>query len=294
MLRSIADDIKSSFDYGNMIVKLIIINIAVFVITALLNAFFPMFYGNHILPYLAIPGDLLTLLYRPWTIITHMFLHGGLWHLISNMLILYWFGNIAGDLLGDRKILPVYIIGGLVGALFYVLSYQFLPNIGPYALGASAAVLAIVFTAVATAPDYVVSLILIGDVRIKFIGLVILFLDIIGTQSNVNSGGHIAHLGGTLFGFLFVYLLRNGTDLSLYFNNFIDFITFKKKETPRRKTTLKVAHRAENLQQKPVRTQQTKTDISVRVDEILDKIKQKGYDSLTDEEKEVLYHASKN
>ncbi|MBK8624369.1 MAG: rhomboid family intramembrane serine protease [Saprospiraceae bacterium] len=294
MFRSIADDIKSSFDYGNMIVKLIIINIAVFVITALLSAFFPLFYATNILPYIAIPGDLITLLYRPWTIVTHMFLHDGLWHLIGNMITLYWFGNIAGDLLGDKKILPVYILGGLMGALFYILSYQFLPNIGVFALGASAAVLAIVFTAVATAPDYVVSLVLLGDVRIKFIGLVILFLDIIGTQSNINSGGHIAHLGGTLFGFLFVYLLRSGRDLSLSFNNFIDFITFKKRERPKRKTTLKVAHRAENFQQKATKTSSSKTDISIRVDEILDKIKQKGYDSLTDEEKEVLYHASKN
>lgn len=294
MFRSIVDDIKSSFDYGNMIVKLIIINIAVFVITALLSAFFPLFYATNILPYIAIPGDLITLLYRPWTIVTHMFLHDGLWHLIGNMITLYWFGNIAGDLLGDKKILPVYILGGLMGALFYILSYQFLPNIGVFALGASAAVLAIVFTAVATAPDYVVSLVLLGDVRIKFIGLVILFLDIIGTQSNINSGGHIAHLGGTLFGFLFVYLLRSGRDLSLSFNNFIDFITFKKRERPKRKTTLKVAHRAENFQQKATKTSSSKTDISIRVDEILDKIKQKGYDSLTDEEKEVLYHASKN
>lgn len=294
MFKSIGEDIKASFDYGNMIVKLIIINIAVFVVTSLLSAFFPFFYANNILPYLAIPGDLMTLLYRPWTIITHMFLHGGLWHLIGNMITLYWFGNIAGDLLGDKRILPVYILGGLIGALFYSLSYQFLPNIGSYAMGASAAALAIVFTAVATAPDYVVHLILVGPVRIKFIGLVILFLDIIGTQGYINSGGHIAHLGGTLFGFLFVYLLRNGTDLSLYFNRFIDLITFNKKPSPKRKTTLKIAHKSEVLQQNSTKSQPTKTDISVRVDEILDKIKQKGYDSLTDEEKEVLYHASKN
>ena len=294
MFRSIAEDIRSSFDYGNMIIKLVIINVAVFVITALLNAFFPEFYSSNILPYLALPGDLMTLLYRPWTVITHMFLHSGLWHLIGNMITLYWFGNIAGDLLGDRKILPVYILGGLAGAIFYLLSYQFLPNIGIYALGASAAALAIVFTAVATAPEYVVHLLLFGPVRIKFIGLVILFIDIIGTQSNANSGGHIAHLGGTLFGFWFVYLLRKGVDLSEYFHRFVDFITFKKKKRPVGKATLKVAHRADNITRKQSKNFVAKTDISRRVDEILDKIKQKGYDSLTDEEKEVLYQASKN
>lgn len=298
MFRSVADDIKSSFDYGNMIVKLIIINIAVFVVTALLEAFFPTIYATHILPYLAIPGDLTTLLYRPWTLITHMFLHNGMWHLIGNMITLYWFGNIAGDLLGDRRILTIYILGGLVGAIFYLLSYQFLPFIGPYALGASAAALAIVFTAVATAPDYIIHLMFLGEVRIKFIGLFILFIDIIGTQGNMNTGGHFAHLGGTLFGFLFVYLLRNGTDLAKSFNQFVEFITFRTKKTePVRKSTLKVAHRSEALTQKQNRvspTKVTKNDISVRVDEILDKIKQNGYDSLSDEEKEVLYIASKN
>jgi len=293
MFRSITEDVKSSFDYGNMVVKLIIINIVVFMVTALLNAFFPVFYQSNILPYLALPGDALTLLFRPWTLITHMFLHNGFWHLAWNMLTFYWFGNIAGDLLGDRKILPVYILGGLTGAIAFLLSFQLLPNIGSYALGASAAVLAIVFTGVATAPDYNISLILLGNVRIKFIGLFILFFDIIGINANSNSGGHIAHLGGTLFGFLFVYLLRKGTDLSAWFNHFIDFISLKRKKKIVKKTNLKVAHRSDLIGTKTADTKSKHQNISTRVDEILDKIKQKGYDSLTDEEKEILYQASK-
>jgi membrane associated rhomboid family serine protease len=284
MFRSIAEDVKSAFDYGNMLVKLIIINIVVFVVTALLNAFLPEIYSSNILPYLALPGELNVLLYRPWTLLTHMFLHQGLWHLIGNMITLYWFGNIAGDLLGDRKILPVYLLGGLMGALFYIVSYQLLPQIGIYALGASAACLAIVFTAVATAPDYVVHLILVGPVRIKYIGLFILFLDIIGTAGNSNTGGHLAHLGGTLFGFLFVWLLRNGTDMSSWF-----YIQNKPKRKP--VSRLKVAHKAEILSGK--KSQENRTGLSNRVDEILEKIKSKGYSSLTDEEKEVLYQASK-
>lgn len=284
MFRSIAEDVKSAFDYGNMLVKLIIINIVVFVVTALLNAFLPEIYANHILPYLALPGELHVLLYRPWTLLTHMFLHQGLWHLIGNMITLYWFGNIAGDLLGDRKILPVYLLGGLMGALFYIVSYQMLPQIGIYALGASAACLAIVFTAVATAPDYVVHLILVGPVRIKYIGLFILFLDIIGTAGNSNTGGHLAHLGGTLFGFLFVWLLRNGTDISSW---------FYRSERPKQKpvSRLKVAHKADVLTAN--RSKVNKTELSTKVDQILEKIKSKGYSSLSDEEKEVLYQASK-
>jgi len=277
-----------------LIIKLVIINVGVFVLTALINAFFPEGYQANILPYLALPGDMDVLIYRPWTIITHMFLHNGIWHLAGNMITLYWFGNIAGDLLGDRKILPVYILGGIVGAIFYLISYNAFAGIGSYALGASAATLAILFTAVTTAPDYMIHLLFLGEVRIKFIGLFILFIDIIGTQGNINSGGHFAHLGGCFFGILFVYLLRKGTDISAPFNNMGDRLMNGNKKQKHTKTVLKVAHRSPELTQKQAKNTSTKSDISVRVDEILDKIKQKGYDSLTDEEKEVLYQASKN
>ncbi len=294
MFRSIAQDIKSSFNYGNMVIKLIIINVSFFMVTALLGAFFPSFYQSSILPYLALPGDLSLLMYRPWTLITHMFVHTGFWHLAWNMLTFYWFGNIAGDLLGDRRILPVYFMGGLVGAIFYIISFYLLSGIGSFALGASAAVLAIVFLAVATAPDYVVHLILLGPVRIKFIGLVILFFDIIGVNATVNSGGHIAHLGGTLFGFLFVYLLRSGTDLSKYFNDIPGIFRSKnsKIKAPGRK--LKIAHKSELLSSKSSSVKTNPKNLSSRVDEILDKIKLHGYDCLSEEEKEILYQASKN
>ena len=120
-----------------------------------------------------------------------------------------------------------------------------------------------------------------------------MFFDIIGINATVNSGGHIAHLGGTLFGFLFVYLLRSGTDLSVYFNNFIEILSFKRKKQPVKRGNLKVAHRSELIEKKSSHARTRPNNISSRVDEILDKIKQKGYDSLTDEEKEILYQASK-
>ncbi|MBK9733852.1 MAG: rhomboid family intramembrane serine protease [Saprospiraceae bacterium] len=293
MFRSIADDIKASFDYGNMVVRLIIINVAVYMVTALIEAFVPDFYHSSILPYLALPGDPILILYRPWTLFTHMFLHSGLWHLIWNMVVFYTFGNIAGDLLGDRKILPIYIIGGLFGASAYILSYQFMPAVGSFALGASAAVMAIVFAAVVTAPDYMIHLILLGPVRIKFIGLFVLFFDIIGVKSGDNSGGHIAHLGGTLFGFLFVYLLKEGIDFSKYWYQVIDFFSLKIIREPKRKSNLKVTYRSPDINRSDKTPLRSKS-MQSRVDEILEKIKQKGYESLTDEEKEVLYQASKN
>jgi membrane associated rhomboid family serine protease len=290
MFDSIIKDIRYQFDSGNMVTRLIIINTGVFIITALLKAFFPEIYSVNILPYLALPGDFQLLLVRPWTLLSHMFLHSGLWHIIWNMLTFYWFGAITGDLLGDRRILPVFLLGGLTGAVVYLISSYFLSLQGGYALGSSAAVLAVVFTAVATAPEYRINLLFFGEVRIKFIGLIILFLDIIGTQSTHNSGGHLAHLGGALFGFLFVYLLRRGTDLSRIPNPLSVFSGNKKRPGKR---SLKVAYKSYKVKDASGNGATGRNPISTRVDEILDKIKQKGYDSLTEEEKDILYQASK-
>lgn len=283
MFRSLTEDLKQTFSYGNMITRLIIINAGVFVVTALVSAFLPAFYATSILPWIALPGKFSDFIIKPWTIISHMFLHQGLWHLIWNMLTLYWFGNIAGDLLGDKKILPAFFLGGLIGSFFFLLGNAFLAHPGSLAMGSSAAVLSIVFAAVTTAPEYRVHLILIGPVRIKFIGLFILFIDIIGTQSASNSGGHLAHLGGALAGFLFVYLLRSGIDLSAT----PSWFRWKKSAKPGNKK-LKIAHKAPVLSHKG-NTEST----SMQVDRILEKIKLRGFDSLSAAEKEILNRASK-
>lgn len=282
MIQSIYQDIRQSFLHGNMIVRIIIINIALYMVLALTQALFPAFFGS-IFPYIALSGKIVNWLYKPWTLLTHMFSHTGFFHMAWNMIILYWFGNIVGDLLGDKKILPLFILGGLTGALFYMLSFQFLPTIAPLALGASAAVLAIVFAAVAVAPDYRVYLILLGPVKIKFIGLFILFFDLLGATSNVNAGGHIGHLGGTLFGFLFIYLLRKGIDLS----------DWPKKTSleNKKKRHLKVSYRAEKANPKPTKSPRQTNEEEV-IDKILEKIKQVGFENLTEEEKGRLERAS--
>ena len=289
MFSSVASDVKNTFSYGNMVMKLILINVGIFVITALTEAFFPQYYFSNILPWLALPADLSTFSTRPWTIITYMFVHADIWHIAWNMILLYWFGNITGDLLGDRRVLPIYLYGGIAGGLLFMLSAALLPYVGNQAIGASAAVLAVVFAAVMTAPEYRMHLLLLGEVRIKYIGLVILFLDLIGTSARSgNSGGHIAHLGGTMLGIIFVYLLRNGTDMgSLFYRE-------KKRETHQRKPSLRVAHKAENLPSERMRSLSKQKDLTRQVDEILEKIKKNGYDSLSEEEKEILYKASKS
>jgi membrane associated rhomboid family serine protease len=284
MFSSIRQDISNTFKYGNMMNRLIIVNIAIYMVFALIKAFVPEFYLNFV-TYFQLPGELSRLVYRPWTMITHMFLHEGLWHLIWNMLLFYTFANILGDLIGDDKILPTYILGGLFGACAYVLAFNLFGNgtMGFVAQGASAAVLAIVFASVSTSPDYRVNLLLIGPVAIKYIGLFILFFDIIGTQGMDNSGGHYAHLGGALFGFLLLFSLRNGWDISKIFKRRTQVGKSNKKPT-----TLRVAHRADKSQSDTKVGQPSSSSI----DKILDKIKSSGYNSLTVEEKEILDKAS--
>lgn len=297
MFQSILDDLKQAIRSGNMITRLIIINCIVFFITAIGKALFPSAY-DFIFPYIALPGNLLELVTRPWTVITHMFIHAGAMHLLFNMLFLYWFGRIVGDLLGDRRILPLYFLGGLIGAAAYIISHQLLPSaVGPYAVGASAAIMCMVATAGAIAPDYIIRLIFIGDVRLKYVVLFIILMDLIGATEG-NTGGHIAHLGGAALGFMFVKQLHAGSDISSPMENLLKKITAWVSDNPvetrsrkKKKTPLKVAHKGKpaHRQDKAPKPQ----NFQAELDRILDKIKEDGYESLSAEEKEFLFQASK-
>jgi len=304
MLQSIKDDIKKAFQYGNMVNKLLIANLAVFVIAILLPVFLQPFDGVYdaILRNLQISSDPLKVLLKPWTLITHMFLHIGVWHIVWNMILLYWFGRIVGDLIGDNKILPIYIYGGLVGALIFIVYFNLIGEgtLG-YAHGASAAVMAMVMVAALVAPDYNIRLILLGDIKIKYIALAMIILDLAGTAGDSNTGGHFAHLGGVFFGWYFVYAMRAGNDLSVGFNRLID--KFKslfepKKEVAPRRSPLKVKYKAKDFASNTKSKGSRRSDndnlpFQEKLDGILEKIKAKGYDNLSDEEKEFLFQASK-
>ncbi len=295
MMTSIIDDIKRSFNSGNMITRIIIVNVAVFMFLALFNAFVPTVYASFS-NWVYLPSSPIKLLTRPWTIITHMFSHVGMWHMAFNMLILYWFGRIVGDLLNDRRVLPLYLLGGLAGAVVYFLAANLLSDVaGGSAHGASAAVLCIVAAAAMTSPDYTVRLLFLGDVKIKWIAVAVIFVNILGTQGNVNTGGSWGHLGGLAFGIFYVWKLRKGTDITEPMQDTINWIADKYNGVPKKKkTTLKVTHVA--TKKSPIkknRTSSASLDLQKQVDVILDKIKVKGYDSLTDEEKEILFTASK-
>ncbi|MBI5915259.1 MAG: rhomboid family intramembrane serine protease [Bacteroidetes bacterium] len=310
MFTSIWEDIKSQFSHGNMLTRIILVNIGVFVMLLLARLVLAPVgeggaYGSF-LHFFTISSDWRHNLTHPWVLVTHMFLHEGFWHILWNMLLFYWFGRIVGDLLGDRRVLPIYLLSGLAGGLMYfgVANLATHWDFGNYALGASAAFMGTVVVAGMTAPNYLISLPLLGDVRLKFIVAFFILLDLVGLSNNNNSGGSFGHLGGALMGYVIAQQLQNGRDLTAPVNDLMNAVTsfFKNIFSGKRRPRPKVAYKNPNLKKQPVskqgrsnqRRSNTSDDLShqEQLDSILDKIKQSGYDSLSSVEKEFLFNAS--
>lgn len=276
----------------DLMMRLILINVIVFVFALVVNVFclllqLPNPVEYIIREFLMLPSNLKTLAYTPWSIITYMFLHSGIFHILFNMLVLYWFGNIYQEYLGKQKFIYTYFLSGIFGGLFYVLCY----NIFPYfsssvesskALGASAAVMGIVFATATLLPNFTIVLAIFGPIRLKYIAFFYLLIDLVGISSS-NAGGHLAHIGGALFGFLFIKQLQNGNDWTKFPAKIIDGISglFKSKK-------MKVAYR------NPSANTNKKQDVTqAEIDRVLDKISQSGYENLSAKEKEILFKAGK-
>lgn len=306
MFRSITDDIRYQFQTGNTITRLVIINVVIFLAAMLLLLVLRLSFGfkdetvtstfTNIVRNFFISNDLLWDLKHPWVILTNMFMHIGFMHILFNMLVLYWFGRIAGDLLGDHRMLPLYIYSGLAGALVYLLTAPLI-YAGPSDLhGASAAVLGIVCAAGMTAPDYQLRLLLIGDVKLKYVVFALVVLSFIGIGNLDNTGGNMAHLGGAAFGFIYVHMLRQGYDLTAGFRRLITLINKPKQSKPapvKRKVPMEIRHKAtfRQTENKP-RAEQPMMKDQERLDYILEKIKRSGISSLNEEEKKFLDDAS--
>ncbi len=286
-------DIKKTFSKANALTRLIYINVTVFLVF-LIFAIISFLFNNPdieaaLLDLIAIPASLNTLLIRPWTLITYMFTHKDIWHILFNMLWLYWFGKIFLDYLDQRKLVAVYLLGGISGAIVYVLSFNIFPAFtgmlyDSVAIGASASVMAVVISTAVYVPDYSITLFLLGRIKIKYVALAIFILTSF-MDFSVNSGGKLAHIGGALFGFLYILNLRKGRDIGKGFNRIIDFFATLFK--PRKK--MKVSYK------KPVTDydyNKIKSDRQSKINLILDKISKGGYDSLTREEKEFLFSES--
>lgn len=292
MLNSILDDVKTQFSYGNMITRIILVNVFVFLFIIIVKAFTganPAIY-NGLIEYLALPSDGWKLLTRPWTLFTNIILHEGVWHLGWNMLMLYWFGRIVGDLAGDKRILPLYILGGLAGGILFFIYWNLLGNNAPL-LGASGAVNCFIVAGACLAPEYNIRLLLIGDVKLKYVAFVLVVLSIVGIANQSNAGGNMAHIGGAIMGAVFVYMLKKGVDLTDPFPGGVSL--FSSKKTTKGKAPMTVIHN----KIKPSRPKESKSrslGTQEKIDQILDKINATGYDSLSAEEKDFLYQASKD
>jgi membrane associated rhomboid family serine protease len=287
------DEIKNGFRKGNYLTNLIYINIAVFLALLIVSAIDVMLKNPLIsektLSFLAIPASLKALLVKPWTIITYMFTHKDIWPILFNMLWLYWFGRIFLEYLDQKKLVAVYLLGGISGAIIYVFSFNIFPGfedqlMSSVAIGASASVMAIVIAIASYVPNYTVNLFLFGRIRIIYLALTIFVLTSI-MDFSVNSGGKLAHIGGAIFGYLYIFNIKKGRDIGKGINKIIDSFTTLFK--PRKK--LKVTYR------KPVSDydyNKERTEHQAKINIILDKISKGGYDSLTKEEKETLFRES--
>jgi membrane associated rhomboid family serine protease len=293
MAQSVFQELKNQlFRTGNSLNQLIGANLVVFLVVNLLAVLFALFdlrsgWYADIARWGMVPAYLPTLLVRPWTLISYMFLHTGFFHILFNMLWLYWIGRIFQEYLGNKKLVSTYFLGGLSGALVYVAAFNIFPLFdsmvpNAYALGASASVLAIVVGTATLLPNYTIRLLLFGDVPLKYLALVMIGLDLLQISGS-NAGGHFAHLGGAAFGFVYIKQLQGGRDLAKGFNRLADWLVTR---FSRRKPKLTVSHRTTT----PPRSGRVPQEV---IDALLDKVSRKGYDSLSEEEKTLLLRASK-
>ncbi|WP_426670342.1 rhomboid family intramembrane serine protease [Mucilaginibacter sp. McL0603] len=272
---------------GSRLGLLIGINIIIFLAINIPGVLTWAFTGHNLVSgyafdYLALPAYFPKLLSRFWTPFTYMLMHDGILHIFFNMLWLYWIGQIFEEYLGKKRTIGLYIFGGLTGALFFVLAYNYLPvfaNSGAAevntVVGASASVMAIIIATATLLPDYTISMMFIGPVKLKWIAIFYVILDFL-LIAGPNGGGEIAHLGGALFGFIYIKQLQRGHDWIGAINGI-----FK----PKSKLKVATKNSDRNSNSKPRQEE---------IDRILDKISQTGYDSLNKQEKEILFRASKD
>ncbi|RWU05721.1 rhomboid family protein [Pedobacter chitinilyticus] len=264
------------FKSGNPAMFYIGVNTIVFLVLGIANFFTKGAVDSLVAQYLAFPFDIAQWPTRFYTLITYAFLHQNIFHILFNMLWLYWMGNLFLDFLKPRQFQVVYWGGAILGALTFALIYNLSPQLnanGAILLGASAAVMAIFSGVTTLIPNYSIRLILFGDVKLKYLLLVYIIIDVIGTSpGSGNIGGNLAHLGGAFFGFVYIKLLQNGTDLSSFLVK-KPKLKVVKNEAPKKKTS--AVNQAE-------------------IDAILDKISKSGYENLSAKEKQTLFDASKN
>jgi len=288
----IYDEIKESFKEGSALTRLIYINLAVFLAVRIANVFY--FFSGMPFPFLdwlALPADFATLGSRPWTLITYMFLHFDFLHILFNLLWLFWMGQIFLSYFDQNKLVSVYLLGGISGGLFYVAGYNLFPVFSQIVsdsrlLGASASVIAIVVALAVYVPNHTIHLMFIGPVRLKYLALFSILLYIISISTS-NAGGNLAHLGGAFWGMIYMLQYKRGMDMGKGINKLLSAIGNLFKPKPK----VKISYRKPPVDDIDYNRQKNRDQ--EKMNKILEKISKSGYDSLTQEEKEILFRMGK-
>ncbi|MGB1282198.1 MAG: rhomboid family intramembrane serine protease [Schleiferiaceae bacterium] len=288
---------------GDYLTRLLYLNISVFLLFALTNAFTSLFTGNFgLIPnladdLLALPSDPLRLLLRPWTILTYMFTHFGFRHILFNMIVLYFSGKILMEYLGEKRMLALYIYGGIGGGLLYIILYNLSPILGQGSMvGASAGCIAVLVAGALYMPQMPVRLWGIFEIKYWMLAAGIVTLDVLNLTGS-NAGGHIAHLGGAIVAFFFIRSMRRGHEWNVYLFQIIDAVRnmlFRPKSKKKRRgfSFGESSYVKYEEVKKPKGSSSKSSQDTAKMDAILDKIKEKGYDSLSKEEKAYLFKIS--
>ena len=286
---NILDDLKLQYKLGGIALRVIYWNIACFLISLIF--FYQYSVGQFDFPnWLALSSDPQVFIYKPWTFLTYAFFHDGFLHLLFNMLVLNFASNLFLTFFTQKQYLGLYVLSAIFSGVVFALSFYLL-GYAASIVGASAAIMAILVATATYQPLMNVRLLLVGNVKLWHITAVILVLDLMQFRLG-NMGGHISHLAGAVFGFIFIKLLQNGTDLSIIVSRILDFFVNLFKKSP--STPFKKVHKNYNKPtEKTTSRIVTKDKTQQQIDEILDKISQSGYDCLTKEEKEFLFKAGK-
>lgn len=287
------NNLKYQFERLSVAEKLIAVNVVVFIV----NALIPFLLGiskNTIVQWFELPNDFFAFLVQPWSIITYSFFHGGLGHLFWNMLLIFFVGRIFLNLFDGRRFLNVYFLGVVLGGLFFMLGYNIFPaffNVNAALIGASAGASAVLIFICTYIPNQEVRVIFF-NVKLWYIGVFVVVMDLIQLPSG-NAGGHLAHLGGALLGYLYANQLFKGNDIGSGFSKLLDSLAnmFKKSE---RKAPMKTVYK--NKRKHTTGGSSKDYDAQSKqkkVDAILDKISKSGYESLSKAEKDFLFKAGK-
>ena len=292
---SIIEDLKLQFKIGDVLTKLLFWNIAFFAIPSIAFGILPLFKVNiDYLNYVSLSSNPNDLLWKPWSIFTYAFCHSSILHILFNLIMLNFAGRLFLIFFNQKQLLSLYFVGSLFAGIVFLLSYMFFPalaNVNTALVGASASVMALLFATVSYSPLMNIRLLLFGNVKLWHIALVLIVIDLFQLPME-NTGGHLAHIGGAIFGYIYIRLLKKGIDICNWFTLIID--AFSSIFVKRKSKPFKKVHRTYNAPvEKSASKIVTKDKVQQQIDEILDKISQSGYDSLSSEEKEFLFKAGK-